>query len=216
MYQTYLPPYRAAIDAGAGGVMVALNSINGIPATSNTWLMQDLLRKDWGFKGLAVSDHGAIFELLKHGVAKDGREAAKLAIKAGIDMSMNDSLYGKELPGLIKSGEVPQSDLDNAVREVLGAKYDMGLFKDPYLRIGKAEDDPADTNAESRLHRAEARDVAKRSLVLLKNEKQTLPLQKSAKIAVVGPLAKAPIDMMGSWAAAGLPCQHNRSPCSTA
>ncbi len=169
--------------------------------------MQDLLRKDWGFKGLAVSDHGAIFELLKHGVAKDGREAAKLAIKAGIDMSMNDSLYGKELPGLIKSGEVPQSDLDNAVREVLGAKYDMGLFKDPYLRIGKAEDDPADTNAESRLHRAEARDVAKRSLVLLKNEKQTLPLQKSAKIAVVGPLAKAPIDMMGSWAAAGLPAQ---------
>ena len=207
MYQTYLPPYRAAIDAGAGGVMVALNSINGVPATSNTWLMQDLLRKDWGFKGLAVSDHGAIFELLKHGVAKDGREAARLAIKAGIDMSMNDSLYGKELPGLIKSGEVPQSDLDNAVREVLGAKYDMGLFKDPYLRIGKAEDDPADTNAESRLHRSDARDIARRSLVLLKNQDQILPLKKSAKIALVGPLAKAPIDMMGSWAAAGLPAQ---------
>ncbi|WP_210643246.1 MULTISPECIES: beta-glucosidase BglX [unclassified Pseudomonas] len=207
MYQDYLPPYRAAIDAGAGGVMVALNSINGVPATANTWLMHDLLRKEWGFKGLAVSDHGAIFELIKHGVAKDGREAAKLAIKAGIDMSMNDSLYGKELPGLLKAGEIEQSDIDNAVREVLAAKYDMGLFKDPYLRIGKAEDDPADTYAESRLHRADARDVARRSLVLLENRNQTLPLNKNAKIALVGPLAKAPIDMMGSWAAAGRPAQ---------
>lgn len=207
MYQDYLPPYRAAIDAGAGGVMVALNSINGIPATANTWLMNDLLRRDWGFKGLAVSDHGAIFELIKHGVARDGREAAKLAIKAGIDMSMNDTLYGKELPGLLKSGEIEQKDIDNAVREVLAAKYDMGLFKDPYLRIGKAEDDPADTYAESRLHRVEAREVARRSLVLLKNQNETLPLKKDAKVALVGPLAKAPIDMMGSWAAAGKPAQ---------
>ncbi|WP_322614545.1 beta-glucosidase BglX [Pseudomonas sp. BIC9C] len=207
MYQDYLPPYRAAIDAGAGGVMVALNSINGVPATANTWLMNDLLRKEWGFKGLAVSDHGAIFELIKHGVAADGREAAKLAIKAGIHMSMNDTLYGKELPGLLKSGEIQQSDIDNAVRAVLEAKYDMGLFKDPYLRIGKAEDDPADTYADSRLHRAEARDVARRSMVLLKNRNETLPLNKTAKIALVGPLAKAPIDMMGSWAAAGRPAQ---------
>ena len=207
MYQDYLPPYRAAIDAGAGGVMVALNSINGVPATSNMWLMQDLLRKNWGFKGVAVSDHGAIIELIKHGVAKDNREAAKLAIKAGIDMSMNDKAYGEELPGLLKSGEVPQSDVDNAVREVLGAKYDMGLFADPYVRIGKAEDDPAELNAESRLHRAEARDVARRSLVLLKNQAQTLPLNKQAHIALVGPLAKAPIDMMGSWAANGQPAQ---------
>jgi beta-glucosidase len=207
MFQDYLPPYRAAIDAGAGGVMVALNSINGVPATANTWLMNDLLRKQWGFKGLAVSDHGAIFELIKHGVARDGREAAKLAIKAGIDMSMNDTLYGKELPGLLKAGEIQQSDIDNAVREVLAAKYDMGLFKDPYLRIGKAEDDPVDTYAESRLHRTEARDVARRSMVLLKNQGETLPLKKTAKIALVGPLAKAPIDMMGSWAAAGKPAQ---------
>jgi beta-glucosidase len=207
MYQDYLPPYHAAIEAGAGGVMVALNSINGVPATANTWLMNDLLRKEWGFKGLAVSDHGAIFELIKHGVAADGREAAKLAIKAGIHMSMNDTLYGKELPGLLKSGEIQQSDIDNAVRAVLGAKYDMGLFKDPYLRIGKAEDDPVDTYADSRLHRAEARDVARRSQVLLKNSNETLPLKKTAKIALVGPLAKAPIDMMGSWAAAGKPAQ---------
>lgn len=207
MYQDYLPPYRAALDAGAGGVMVALNSINGVPATSNTWLMQDLLRKDWGFKGLTVSDHGAIIELVKHGVARDGREAAKLAIRAGIDLSMNDMVYGQELPGLVKTGEVPEAEIDNAVREVLSAKYDMGLFADPYRRLGKAEDDPADTNAESRLHREEARSVARRSMVLLKNARDTLPLKKAGTIAVVGPLADAPIDMMGSWSAAGQPKQ---------
>jgi beta-glucosidase len=205
---TYLPAFRAAlVEGGAGSVMCAYNSLHGTPACAADWLLNERLRKDWGFKGLAVSDHGAIFELIKHGVAADGREAAKLAIKAGIDMSMNDTLYGKELPGLLKSGEIEQKDIDNAVREVLAAKYDMGLFKDPYLRIGRAEDDPADTYAESRLHRAEARDVARRSLVLLKNRNDTLPLKKDAKVMLVGPLAKAPIDMMGSWAAAGRPAQ---------
>ncbi|MNZ59474.1 Periplasmic beta-glucosidase precursor [compost metagenome] len=178
-----------------------------MPATSNTWLMNDLLRKDWGFKGVTVSDHGAITELVRHGVARDGREAAKLAIKAGIDLSMNDSLYDSELASLLKAGEINQADIDNAVREVLGAKYDMGLFADPYRRIGKASDDPADTYAENRLHRAEARDVARRSMVLLENREQTLPLKKAGTIALVGPLADAPIDMMGSWAAAGRPQQ---------
>jgi len=104
MQQDYLPPYRASIDAGAGGVMIALNSINGVPSTSNAWLLQDVLRRDWGFKGVTVSDHGAIKELIDHGVAKDFREAAKLAIKAGVDLSMNDKAYGEELPGLVKSG----------------------------------------------------------------------------------------------------------------
>ena len=207
MYQDYLPPYKAALDAGAGGVMVALNSINGVPATSNTWLMQDLLRRDWGFKGLTVSDHGAILELVKHGVARDGREAARLAIHAGIDLSMNDKVYGDELPGLVKRGEVPEAEIDNAVREVLSAKYDMGLFSNPYQRIGKAVDDPADTHAENRLHRQEARSVARRSIVLLKNAKDTLPLKKTGTLAVIGPLADAPIDMMGSWSAAGQPSQ---------
>ncbi|WP_034297382.1 beta-glucosidase BglX [Herbaspirillum sp. RV1423] len=204
MYQDYLPPYRAAVDAGAGGVMVALNSINGVPATSNTWLMQDLLRKDWGFRGVTISDHGAIAELIRHGVAKDGREAARLAIRAGIDMSMHDSLYLQELPGLVKSGEVKEPEIDNAVREILGAKYDMGLFHDPYRRIGAAAGDPPDVNAESRLHRAAARDVARRSMVLLENSKQILPLKKAGVIALVGPLADAPIDIMGSWSAAGV------------
>ncbi|MGJ7579385.1 beta-glucosidase BglX [Variovorax sp. RHLX14] len=203
MYNDYLPPYRAAIDAGAGGVMVALNSINGVPATSNTWLMQDLLRKDWGFKGVTVSDHGAIVELMRHGVAKDEREAAKLAIRNGIDLSMADSVYLNELPGLVKSGEVTTREIDNAVREVLGAKYDMGLFHDPYLRIGVAKDDPPELDAESRLHRPEARDVARKSMVLLENRNATLPLSKSKTIALVGPLTDAPIDMLGSWSAAG-------------
>jgi beta-glucosidase len=207
MYQDYLPPYKAAIDAGSGGVMVALNSINGVPASSNMWLMQDLLRKDWGFKGVAFSDHGAIVELIRHGVAKDEREAAKLAIKAGIDMSMADTVYLKELPGLVKAGEVSEKEIDNAVREVLGAKYDMGLFQDPYRRIGAAAQDPADVNAESRLHRAEAREVARKSMVLLENRKQTLPLKKAGTIALVGPLADAKIDMMGSWSAAGVAAQ---------
>lgn len=201
MYNDYLPPYKAAIEAGSGGVMIALNTVNGQPATSNTWLLQDLLRKDWGFKGVTFSDHGAITELMRHGVARDEREAAKLAITAGVDMSMADQVYLKELPGLVKSGAVPMKVLDNAVREVLGAKYDLGLFHDPFLRIGKAEDDPSDLKADSRLHRAPARDVARRSLVLLENRNRTLPIAKGAKVLLTGPLADAPIDIMGVWSA---------------
>jgi beta-glucosidase len=204
MRQDYLPPYRASIDAGAGGVMVALNSINGVPATANAWLLQDVLRKEWGFKGVTVSDHGAIKELIDHGIAKDFREAAKLAIKAGVDLSMNDKAYGEELPDLVKTGEVSIKDVDNAVREVLGAKWEMGLFASPFLRIGDAANDPADRNAESRLHRDAARDVARKSIVLLKNANDTLPLKKQGTIAVIGPLAKSSLDMMGSWSAAGL------------
>jgi len=120
-------------------------------------------------------------------------------------MSMNDTLYGEELPGLLKAGDVSQAELDQAVREVLGAKYDMGLLKNPYVRIGAAQNDLKDYYGEDRLHRDAARDVARRSLVLLENRKQTLPLSKDATIALVGPLADAPIDMMGSWAADGRP-----------
>lgn len=204
MYQDYLPPYRAGLEAGAGGVMIALNSINGQPATSNKWLLRDLLRKEWGFKGVTVSDHGAIDELLRHGVASNGREAARLAIEAGVDMSMADTRYLEQLPTLVKSGAVPVALIDEAVREVLGAKYDMGLFHDPFRRIGAAAQDPADVNAESRLHRAEAREAARKSMVLLENRNQTLPLKKAGKVAVIGPLADAPIDIMGSWSAAGV------------
>jgi beta-glucosidase len=169
--------------------------------------MQDLLRKAWGFKGLVISDHSAITELVQHGVAKDDREAAKLAIMAGIDMSMNDSSYGQELPGLLRSGAIAQSSIDNAVREVLGAKYDMGLFEDPYRRIGIASDDPVDINAENRLHRTQAREVARKTLVLLKNENGLLPLKKEGAIALIGPLAKSTVDIMGSWSASGVASQ---------
>lgn len=204
MYNDYLPPYRAGLDAGAGGVMIALNSVNGQPATSNKWLLRDLLRKEWGFKGVTVSDHGAIDELLRHGVASTGRDAARLAIEAGVDMSMADTRYLEQLPTLVKSGAVPMSLIDEAVREVLNAKYDMGLFQDPFRRIGRAADDPADVNAESRLHRAEAREAARKSMVLLENRNRTLPLRKGGTVAVIGPLADAQIDMMGSWSAAGV------------
>ncbi|MCK9508912.1 MAG: beta-glucosidase BglX [Pigmentiphaga sp.] len=203
MHQDFLPPYKAAIEAGAGGVMVALNTVNGYPASANPWLLQDLLRQQWGFKGLTISDHGAIDELLRHGVASTKREAAKLALTAGVDMSMADTLYLSELPDLIRSGELDEALLDRSVRNVLGAKYDMGLFHQPFLRIGQAADDPDDVRAESRLHRAEARRISAQSLVLLENKNQTLPLDPRATIALIGPLADSPIDMLGSWAAAG-------------
>ncbi len=207
MHQDYLPPYRAAVDAGAGGVMIALNTVNGMPASANRWLLRDLLRDGWGFRGLNISDHGAIDELLRHGVARDGREAARLAIEAGIDLSMHDSLYLQELPGLVERGEVPIELIDQAVGRVLGAKYDLGLFHDPYRRIGKAADDPVEVNAEGRLHRQAARQVARDSLVLLENRQQTLPLRKDATIALVGPLADSHVDMLGSWSAAGVAAQ---------
>lgn len=204
MHQVYLPPYRAAIEAGAGGVMVALNSINGVPATSNTWLLQDLLRKQWGFKGVTVSDHGAITELTRHGVARDNREAARLAIKAGIDLSMADQVYLAEVPGLIASGGIAMADLDACVREVLGAKFDMGLFANPFLRMGKPEDDPVDVRSNDRLHREPAREVARETIVLLENRNQTLPLKKQGTIALIGPLADSGLDILGSWSAQGV------------
>jgi beta-glucosidase len=204
LFNDYMPPYKAALDAGSGGVMVALNSINGTPASSNSWLLKDLLRDQWKFKGITISDHGAIKELIKHGVASDPKDAVRIALNSGINMSMSDEFYSKYLPELVKSGAVPQAELDDAARHVLNVKYDMGLFNDPYSHLGPKDSDPADTNAESRLHRKEAREVARESLVLLKNRLQTLPLKKSGTIAVVGPLADSKRDVMGSWSAAGV------------
>ncbi|MEC5341069.1 beta-glucosidase BglX [Brenneria populi] len=204
MFQDYLPPYKAAIDAGSGGVMVALNSINGTPATADSWLLKDILRERWKFSGITITDHGAIKELIKHGVASDPRDASRLALKSGIAMSMSDEYFMRYLPDLVKSGAVGEQDIDEACRQVLNVKYEMGLFQDPYRHLGPAGSDPADTNAESRLHRLEARDVARKSLVLLKNRLQTLPLKKQGTIAVVGPLADSKRDTMGSWSAAGV------------
>ena len=204
LFNDYMPPYKAALDAGSGGVMIALNSLNGTPASSDSWLLKDLLRGDWKFKGITISDHGAIKELIKHGTAADPEDAVRVAIKSGVDMSMADEYYSKYLPGLIKSGKVTMAELDDATRHVLNVKYDMGLFNDPYSHLGPKESDPQDTNAESRLHRKEAREVARQSMVLLKNRLETLPLKKSATVAVVGPLADSKRDVMGSWSAAGV------------
>ncbi|MDR7341699.1 beta-glucosidase [Pantoea alhagi] len=204
MFQDYMPPYKASLDAGSGGVMVSLNSINGVPATANSWLLKDLLRDQWKFKGITISDHGAIKELIKHGVASDPEDAVRVALKAGIDMSMSDVYYSQYLPGLVKRGVVSQQEIDDAARHVLNVKYDMGLFNDPYSHLGPKGSDPADTNAESRLHREDARDVARASMVLLKNRLDTLPLKKSGTIALVGPLADSQRDIMGSWSAAGV------------
>ncbi|EJF31938.1 MULTISPECIES: beta-glucosidase BglX [Enterobacteriaceae] len=207
LFNDYMPPYKAALDAGSGGVMVALNSLNGTPASADSWLLKDLLRDEWKFKGITISDHGAIKELIKHGVASDPKDAVRIALNSGINMSMSDEYYSKYLPELVKSGAVPMKELDDAARHVLNVKYDMGLFNDPYSHLGPKDSDPVDTNAESRLHRKEAREVARESMVLLKNRLQTLPLKKTSTIAVIGPLADSKRDAMGSWSAAGVAAQ---------
>lgn len=207
LFNDYLPPFKAALDAGSGGVMVALNSLNGVPASADSWLLKEVLRDDWHFTGITISDHGAIKELIKHGVASDPKDAVRLALKSGVNMSMSDEYYSKYLPELVKSGAVTMSELDDAARHVLNVKYDMGLFNDPYSHLGPVGSDPVDTNAESRLHRKEARSVARESMVLLKNYQQTLPLDKNTKVAVIGPLADSKRDAMGSWSAAGVAAQ---------
>ena len=207
LFNDYLPPFKAALDAGSGGVMVALSSLNGTPASADSWLLKDILRDDWHFTGITISDHGAIKELIKHGVASSPKDAVRLALKSGVNMSMSDEYYSKYLPELVKSGDVSMADLDDATRHVLNVKYDMGLFNDPYSHLGPVGSDPEDTNAESRLHRQDARKVARETMVLLKNQQQTLPLAKNKTVAVIGPLADSKRDVMGSWSAAGVVAQ---------
>lgn len=203
LYQDYLPPYRAAVDAGAGAVMTALTTINGIPSSANRWLLHDILRQQWHFSGLVVSDHGAVSELIDHGIASDGKAAARAALDAGTQMSMSDRFFGEQLPGLVRQGTLPIEVLDRAVLQVLATKYDLGLFDNPYRRLGREIDDPADLHAEQRLDRTQARDVARRTLVLLKNHNQTLPLAKKGTIALIGPLADNRVDILGSWPGSG-------------
>ena len=202
MFQEYLVPYKAAIDAGSRAVMVSLVSVNGIPATANHWLLTEVLRNQWHFDGVVVSDHGAIRELINHGVASDPKDAVRVAIKAGIEMSMNDEYFLQFLPELVKEGAITEDEINQACRHVLELKYDMGLFSDPKRNLDPKLD--IDTMfADNRLHRAEARDVARRSIVLLKNENEILPLAKNKKIAVIGPLADSKRDILGSWSGAG-------------
>lgn len=201
LYEWYLPPYKAAIDAGAASLMTSFNEIAGVPSSSNKWLLTELLRKEWGFKGFIVSDYTSINELIPHGVAKDEAQAAQLAINAGLDMDMMGSTYLNNLKELINAGRVTEATLNNSVQRVLETKYKLGLFEDPYRYCNKKREESEVMTTENLEF---ARKFASESLVLLKNDKNTLPIRKNIEtIAVIGPLADSKRDMMGSWSAAG-------------
>ncbi|MEQ1725835.1 MAG: beta-glucosidase BglX [Sphingopyxis sp.] len=198
--EVYLPPFKAAFDAGAMSTMASFNEISGIPATANHWLLTDVLRGEWAFSGIVVSDYTGDEELIMHGVAADGRDAARLAFLAGVDMSMQSNLYMLHLPELVRSGAVPLEALDRSVRRVLMTKAALGLFDDPFRRI-----DPARERARSRLpvNLALAREAARKSIVMLRNEGGILPLAKTAKVAVIGPFASGQHDLIGGWCVYG-------------
>ena len=197
LWDVYLPPFKAAFDAGSLSTMAAFNDLSGIPATANAWLMREVLRDDWHFGGLVVSDYTGDLEMVAHGYAKDARDAARLAFLAGVDMSMQSGLYRQYLPELVKAGDVPMERMDQAVRRVLAVKAKLGLFDDPFRRI-----DPA--REKSRVRTADklalAREAGRRSIVLLKNDGDLLPLPKSGKrIALIGPFASGQHDLIGPW-----------------
>ncbi len=196
MYQDYLRPYKAAIQAGAGSIMTSFNDINGIPSTANKWLLTEVLRNQWGFKGFVVTDYTAINELSNHGLG-NLQEVSVLALKAGVDMDMVGEGFLTTLQKSLEEGKVTVTDIDNACRRILEAKYKMGLFEDPYRHLNEARAKRELTKPENITF---ARELAKRSLVLLKNENNTLPLKKSGTIAVIGPLADDQTDMLGTWA----------------
>ena len=200
MFEEYFPPYKAALDAGVGSVMTSFNEIDGIPATGNQWLMTDLLRKQWGFKGFVVTDYTAINEMVAHGVAKDLNEAGALALRAGVDMDMVGEVYLSQLDNLVKNGKISVALINAACRRILEAKYKLGLFTDPYLYVS---DSSAPQVMMKKEFRDAARDIARRSMVLLKNNKQTLPLKKTGSIALIGPLANNKRDLIGNWSGAG-------------
>jgi beta-glucosidase len=201
MYQDYLPPYKAAIDAGAGSFMSSFNTINGIPATGNKWLLTDLLRKQWGFDGFVVSDYTSLGELTNHGLG-DLQTVSALALKAGLDMDMVSEGFLKTLKKSLDEGKVTQAEIDLACRRVLEAKYKLGLFDNPYKSIDPARESTDVLTADNR---AFAKKIAEHSFVLLKNANQTLPLKKSGTIALVGPLANNHSEMLGTWVVGGDP-----------
>jgi beta-glucosidase len=194
--QVYLPPYKAAVDAGAATIMSAFNALNGVPASANTFLLGTVLRKEWGFNGFVVSDYTAIMELENHGIALDGATAARKAILAGVDVDMMAHLYDTQLPELIRSGQVPMSVVDEAVRRVLRVKFALGLFEHPYAR-------GTEVTAAVAEHRPLVRKAAEESMVLLKNAAEKngetiLPLSSQVKrIALIGPLADDTAAMLG-------------------
>ncbi|WP_028917517.1 glycoside hydrolase family 3 N-terminal domain-containing protein [Pseudoxanthomonas sp. J35] len=192
----HLPPFKAAFDAGALTVMTAFNDINGIPASANHALLTTLLRGEWQFPGLVVSDYTADMELVAHGYAADERDATRLAFTAGMDMSMQSGHYAAHLPALVESGVVPVEAVDEAVRRVLSVKAAIGLFDDPYRSLDPARE--ADTSHRE-AHEALARDAARRSIVMLKNEGGVLPLRRDARVALIGPFARDRDNIEGCW-----------------
>ncbi len=200
MYEDYFPPYKAAVEAGAATVMSSFNDINGIPATANKWLLTDLLRSEWGFDGFVVTDYNAIAEMIEHGFVADGYHGAQQAIKAGVDMDMVDECMLNNLETLVREGKVSMAQIDQACRRILEAKYKLGLFADPYRYLDPERAGKEIFKAESREF---ARQMARESFVLLKNNDNVLPLARDKKIALVGPLAKSNWDMLGCWSAAG-------------
>ena len=203
MYQYYLPPYQAAVEAGVGSVMSSFNDINGVPATGNRWLLTEVLRKQWGFQGFVVSDYMAVSEMTQHGMG-DLPAVARLALTSGLDMDMSSGTshetYLSHLPEMVAHGEIPESTIDEACRRILEAKYKLGLFTDPYRGCTEERARAAFLTPENR---KTARDLAEQSFVLLKNDTHLLPLKKSGVVALVGPLADDQTNLLGSWRAAG-------------
>lgn len=199
MYEYYLPPYKAAVDAGVGSVMSSFNEIDGIPATGNKWLMTDLLRKQWGFKGFVVTDYTATNEMIEHGMG-DLQTVSALALNAGVDMDMVGEGFYSTLKKSLQEGKTTQKQIDEACRRVLEAKYKLGLFDDPFRYCDATRAANEVLSAEKR---QAAREFGAHSAVLLKNTNQTLPLKKSGTIAVIGPLANDKSNMLGTWAVSG-------------
>lgn len=199
--EVYLPPFKACIDAGVHTFMSAFNSINGVPATSNRWLLTELLRKEWKFKGFVVSDWNAVQELKAHGVAETDEDAAMAAFNAGVDMNMTDGLYNRCLEKLVRENRIDMNEIDASVERILRAKYTLGLFEDPYRFLDNQRESREVRSASAM---ALARKAAASSMVLLKNANALLPLSKQTKrIALVGPLANNRAEVMGSWKARG-------------
>ncbi len=198
MWETYLPPFKAAVDANVATFMNAFNDINGIPATANAYIQRDILKGKWNYQGFVVSDWGSIGEVVAHGYSKDNKEAAEKAILAGSDMDMESNAYRFNLAQLVAENKVPISVVDEAVKRILRKKFELGLFDDPFKFCSKERQDKALNNPE---HAKNARDVAAKSIVLLKNDKQILPLSKETKtIAFIGPMVKPKRINHGFWA----------------
>jgi len=197
---TYLPPYKAAIDAGVMSVMSSFNEYDGVPATGSHYLLTDILRKKLGFKGFVVTDYTSINEMVNHGVVANEKEAGILAAKAGVDMDMQGEVYFKYMKKALEDGLIPMKVVNDAVNRILHVKFMLGLFKDPYLYCNEAREK---REVYSPAHLDASYDVAKKSMVLLKNANQVLPLKKGEKIAVIGELAASTRDLLGSWKAAG-------------